>query len=122
MNKSTELNAKELASKIDALCKDKGTTINKMLEECGLSKSVVDNMKRDAMPSIDKLFKISNYFGITIDDLIGNEQKNKPSANAKGLSEGTMKLANQIEQLSPANRAKLEELCRLYLDDQCKKK
>lgn len=47
-----------------------------------------------------------------------NKQKNKPSAEAEGYSEETMRLLKQIEQLSPSNRAKLSELARLFLADQ----
>jgi len=118
MDKFTEIDPKILANRIDVLCKNRDTTINKMLERCSLKKSVVDNLKKGSMPSIDKLFAIANYFDVTIDELIGNEQKNKPYAEAKGYSEYAINLLSQIDKLSPANRSKLSELVGLYLSAQ----
>jgi hypothetical protein len=66
--------------------------------------------------------KIADYFGVSVSFLLGeSDEKRMPSAKAEGISEETMKLLKQIESLTPTNRAKLEELCRLFLSDQDKK-
>lgn len=39
------MDLKLLASNIDAECRKRGTNVNKMLLECGLSKATVDNIK-----------------------------------------------------------------------------
>lgn len=46
---------------------------NKMLQVAGLSKSVLDNMKREkpSIPSIDKFCKIAEVLSISIDYLVG---------------------------------------------------
>lgn len=62
-----------IIANIDSLCNQHGISINKMLSECKLNKSIVDNIKKGSVPSVDKLQKISNYFKCGIDYLLGNE-------------------------------------------------
>lgn len=59
---------------INEKCKSKGVTINKMLIELKLNKSVVDNMKKGRMPSIDKIYKIAEYLNCSIDYLMGRTE------------------------------------------------
>ncbi len=61
-----------IISKIEELCSSHHVSVNKMLLESGLTKSVIDNMKKGSMPSVDKLQQIANYFGCSIDYLVGN--------------------------------------------------
>lgn len=89
----------------------------------GISRSTVSAWKKGKLKSYEKMApKIADFFNVSLDWLSGNEQKNKPSAEAEDYSEEAKRLLGLIEQLTPANRAKLEELCRLYLADQGKKK
>lgn len=43
-----------------------------MLKECGLSKSVIDNLKKGYEPRLSKIVIIADYFGVTVDYLINN--------------------------------------------------
>ncbi len=87
-----------------------------------LKPKTVDSWKRGKSASYLKMLpKLSELFGVTTDYLLGNEQKKKPSAEAKSFSRETMELTDQIEKLTPSNRAKLSELVRLFLADQDKK-
>jgi len=63
--------AKEIAKIIEDLCSKKGIAVNELLKECNLKGSVVDNMKKGSMPSVDKALIISRYFGVSIDYLLG---------------------------------------------------
>ena len=57
--------------------------------------------------------KIAEYFGVSVDYLLGNEKM--PAI----VSDDGQKEINEIfNSLSPDNRAKLLELARLYLDAQ----
>ena len=76
----------------------------------------VDWEKGRVYPRIDKIERLSNYFGIAKSDLI----EEKPSAEAKSLSKETIDIIARIKKLSPANRAKLSELIDLYLSSQDK--
>lgn len=66
------MDLKPTINKISLLCQKRGITINKMLEECNLTKSVVDNMKKipPSIPSVDKIMAIADYFNVPIDYLV----------------------------------------------------
>lgn len=58
-----------------ALCKGKGMSLSRAADEIGLSNSTVTKWKKTgATPSGDTLSKVAAYFGVTIDDLIGEVQ------------------------------------------------
>ena len=52
----------------------------------GLSRTSVVKWKAGSVPTGATLNKIAAYFGVSTDYLLGNEQKNKPSAEAESLS------------------------------------
>lgn len=61
------------------LCEERGIKPSKAAEECGINKSNVSNWKNNGyVPRSDALNKIADYFGVTVDYLLGNEQKEKP--------------------------------------------
>lgn len=57
--------------RINELCKKNSITINQMLKNCSAGTSLVDNMKKGSYPSVDKLKKVADYFGIALEYLIG---------------------------------------------------
>ena len=61
------MDLKLLASNIDAECRKRGTNVNKMLLECGLSKATVDNIKNGSVLGADKLLTIAKYLGVSIE-------------------------------------------------------
>ena len=42
-----------------------------MLVDSGLSKNVLDNMKKGSMPSVDKVAKIADFLEVSVDFLLG---------------------------------------------------
>ncbi len=62
-----------LIEQIEKLCKEEKITISQMLSEADLNSSVIDNMKKGSIPSIDKIAIIASYFGVSTDSLLGNE-------------------------------------------------
>jgi len=61
---------KILESRISNLCIKKGVSVNKMLREAGLTKSVMDNIKRQRTPSSETILAIATYFDVTTDYLL----------------------------------------------------
>lgn len=57
--------------RISALAKSKGLSINQMLKNAELSTTVLDNMKRGRLPSVDKIQSIAEYFDCSVDYLLG---------------------------------------------------
>lgn len=114
----------KLYSIINSLCEEHDISGYKLCNDVGISKSTLTDLKMGRKKTLNAITaaKIADYFGVSVSYLLGeSNQKNKTSAEAKVLSEEAMKLLKQIEKLTPANRAKLEELCHLYLADQDKK-
>lgn len=56
--------------KIEALAKQKGVSIQKAEKEAGLGNGTIGKWK-NASPRVDKLKKLSDYFGVSIEELIG---------------------------------------------------
>lgn len=79
----------ELYELIENLCKEKGTNITAMCKASGVSRAPLTELKmgRSKTLSSATLSKIAAYFGVSVDYLLGNEEKEKPtSAYGDGLS------------------------------------
>lgn len=77
------------------LCVRKGVTPSKACLEIGLSRALAAKWKNTkATPSADTMSKISDYFGVSTDYLLGKEeQKEKPLIN------GDEELTEYLEEL-----------------------
>lgn len=69
-----------LAKNIESLCAEKGVTINAMLKDCSLPSSTFRNITMGSKPSFDKVEKIADYFGVSVDYLLGRETQQVPVA------------------------------------------
>ena len=75
-----------------ALCKNKGISLSRAADEIGLSNSTVTKWKKTgATPSGETLAKVAAYFGVSVDDLMGEVQP--PAGRAGGVSEDDIKFA-----------------------------
>lgn len=69
----------DLYNKIEGLCKKRGVNITQMCKESGVSRASITDLKmgrKQALSSMT-LSKIAAYFNVSVDYLIGNEQKEK---------------------------------------------
>lgn len=66
-----------LYERIQHLCKSKGVSGSRMCLDLGMSKSTLSDMKngRTKGLSMPNAQKIAGYFGITVDELYGAEEK-----------------------------------------------
>lgn len=110
------------SQRFTALMESKGITPYRMSKDTGIPEATIGRWKNGkAIPAGDKLVIVVKYLDTSADYLLlDDSQKEKPSAGAEDLSEESKKLLQEVERLNPANRAKLEELCRLFLADQDK--
>ncbi len=75
------------------LCEDKGISPSRAAVDCGISKSTVSQWKnRNSSPKAEQLPKLAAYFGVSVDYLLGNEEKETPTA-AKTVSDDDIKFA-----------------------------
>lgn len=64
---------------ISALCKKKGISIYKAATDIGLNRAAATKWKNGAIPSGVTLTKLSDYFGVTTDYLLGAETEKAPT-------------------------------------------
>lgn len=60
-----------LISKINSACLERKLSVNEFCRQCHIHKSVMDNLKRNTIPSIDIIANIAMYLDVSIDELIG---------------------------------------------------
>jgi transcriptional regulator with XRE-family HTH domain len=82
------------------LCEKAGKTPSAAALEMGLSKPTVNRWKKGGGATDATALKVASYFGVTVEELTGEEQKEKPNT-LDGI---------ELEKLSPARRALLEAL------------
>ena len=68
--------------KYTELCKRKGKTPTGVAIELNVSRATVNYWKNGNVPKQDTLIKIANYFGVSVDYLLGNETKETPAADS----------------------------------------
>ncbi len=66
------MNNKQITNIIKKLCQEKKITISTLLLNCNITKSFIyDLEKRSTSPSCDKIVKIADYLGCSVDYLLG---------------------------------------------------
>ena len=65
------------------LCTEKGITANKVLVDCGISRTSVAKWKKGATPNGTTIQKHSDYFGVTTDYLLGTETEKPPTPEGR---------------------------------------
>lgn len=55
--------------RIEALCKERGLSIRKLENECGLSNGSISKW-RTVSPSAESLYKVAQYLKTTVEELI----------------------------------------------------
>ena len=59
-------------AKIAQLCKEKGISVAKLERETGISNGTISRWGTSS-PTVEKLEKVADYFGVTVDSLLGRE-------------------------------------------------
>ena len=100
------------------LCKQKGISPSAAAIEMGINKGTVSIWKsKGTTPQTAILSKIADYFGVSVDYLLGNEEKEKSAGeSADGLTDVYFRLAKsfQDDKLDPVDiRLPLDTIKRL---------
>jgi len=101
------------------LCKSKKVSPSKAAEQVGLNRTSVVKWKGGTVPSGDTLNKFAQYFGVSIDYLLGNKQKETPTLTKKDereitFDDFTYALHGEAKELTDENKQKLLEMARLF--------
>lgn len=102
---------KQIAEIVENMAVDKYGNVKKMLEFNGLSKSVIDNMKREApsVPNVITFCKIADSLGVTTDYLLKGETP--PTAEYRPTDEGIA----MYTQLDETDKAEIRGEMRVML-------
>lgn len=68
------MDVQRIVENIQRICKEKGVTPTEAARESGAGSFLVTNMKKKGtMPSIEKIFLLSSYLGVTMNELVGED-------------------------------------------------
>lgn len=81
-------------AKLKKLCDEKGISTYKACTEIGLNRAAVAKWKNGSIPSGSTATKLANYFGVSVDYLLGNETEKAPTnAGERKVSDDDIKFA-----------------------------
>ena len=85
----------------EALLAERGVTAYQVAKATGISTGSLSDWKNGrSSPKVEKLKKIADYFGVSVDYLLGNEKQKTPATDSDGLTEQDKKdIAVELEQL-----------------------
>lgn len=108
----------ELVEFIRASCKNQGSSITKMEKDLKFANGTVGkwaNGKR--YPPKDKLLLVSDFLQISIEELMGEEQKEKPAPQMEnGLDAKAQATLNKMKKLSPEQQAAFWDMLNTTID------
>ena len=97
---------------VNNLCKARKISITRMAEEIGLSNAAPTSWKQGSTPKLSTLKKISDYFNVSVEYLLGNEQKKAPTVF--GEREFSIKeISDAFDAAEPAIREAVLRLLKL---------
>lgn len=98
------------------LCSKKGESPNKVAKNLSIASGTVTEWKKGRVPQNATLKKIADYFNVSVDYLLGNDEMKKPAGVPDELweelckDEDKMRLATWICQLSGEDLDRVEKL------------
>lgn len=108
-----------LYNRIEELCKANKISITEMCKQAGVSRSIMTELKKGRTNSLSQstLEKISEYFNVKIDDLLGKNESNTTTSKI-GMDDFTYAFYNEAKELTEENKQKLLELARFFKEQQ----
>ena len=99
----------------EKLLMERGVTAYKVAKATGISTgSMTDWKKGRSAPKVDKLKKIADYFGVSVDYLLGNEPKEKTPAEADvTFDDFTYAMYGEAKELTDEDKNMLLEMARM---------
>lgn len=103
-------NLKELRNSRNIIQKD-------LAEYIGVSRAIISQYESgDKFPSVETIEKIAEYFGVTIDYLLGSN--NTIDDLEEQFPEGVQVLRRATKELTPEARAKMVKLMKAFLEEE----
>lgn len=78
---------------VKAICKERGIAISKLERDLDFANGYISRLKKGSFPA-DRLFKIADYLGVTVDYLLmGRAENTAPADETRPLSDDDIKFA-----------------------------
>lgn len=103
-----------LYKNIASLCEEKGIKPGRMCNDTGISRGLITDLKMDRKSDITlgTAQKIADYFGVSVDRVLGSDQKEK-SPTPEGVEQ-----IPGYEDLSEENKTKARDFIAFLLSQQ----
>ena len=89
------------------LCNNKNKTPTSVISELNISRGSVTHWKSGKVPHHNTLIKIADYFGVSVDYLLG--KTDTPESPKSALSPGKQKIVDMCDSLSAEDLQKVIE-------------
>lgn len=94
------MDANIFVQNVKSLCKEKGIKPTIACEQSGAGKNLLNHIEtRGSIPSVEKVQKLAEYFGVTTSELLGEIKK--PTVQDDGLTDAEQALMDLFRQLTP---------------------
>lgn len=93
-----------LLNKIKILCIENNTSIAAIEKELSIGNGTISRWNK-VIPSGDKLLKVADYFNVSVDYLLGRDQKETPTLTNKDERDIATKLDEMLGQLGSTEEA-----------------
>lgn len=104
------------------LCAAHNKSPTAVSKEIGLSNAAASGWKNGKKPSAVTKQKLADYFGVTVEELTGEEQKEKPSTpEGDGLDEQAKSFAEKLMQLDEPTRTLFNSMLDAAIAEKLKK-
>lgn len=101
-----------LYQRIKQLCSRKGITISKLESDLGFGNSSIKKWEKNSSPSIDKIVKVSTYFDVSIDYLMGRTDIESSMSEIIG-DEDIISFQRARQKMTPKDREKMMQMLKL---------
>ena len=102
----------QFSQRFKQLCKEKGVTQKQALADMDMHRNAAQSWI-EGRPSVESLAKMTDYFGLSTDEILGKEQQKKPTDQmADGLQN------TNYYKLNPENRGVIDALIEKLLKSQ----
>lgn len=109
-------NAK-FVERVRDLCKEQKTSITKLETQLGFSNGYIGKWsKRPSSPPYEKLASIAQALGVTVEELTGEEQKEKPAPGGSELDAKAQTILNKMKKLSPEQQEAFWDMLNTTID------
>lgn len=84
----TCINVELLKSNVEKLVNQRGESKTKALTNSGVGKDFFSNLNKGQIPSVEKIISLADYFGVSIDYLLGRTDNPNTIQKGVGLERG----------------------------------